>query len=70
MPIQPFLANQAFEPEVIRAMSHALEGACEALGLRLRDDPATRMVIEFAQRGVRDPDTLRDMVLKEFARGT
>ncbi len=70
MPIRPFLAGQAFEPEAIRSMSLAYEGACEALGLRLREDPATKLVaktvIELAQRGISDAETLRDMALKEF----
>jgi hypothetical protein len=64
VPIRPFLAGQAFEPETIREMSLALEGVCDTLGLRLIDDPATRLVaqkiIELRQRGVRG-DTLRAM---------
>jgi len=58
MPIRPFLSGQAFEPEAIRIMSLALEDVCDALGLRMTDDPATRLVaekiIELAQRGVRE----------------
>ncbi len=69
MPIRPFLAGQAFEPETIREMSLALENVCETLGLRLTDDPATRLVaqkiIELRQRGVRR-DTLRVMTLEAF----
>ena len=62
MPIRPFLAGEAFEPEVINAMSRALERTCSALELSLVDDTATRLVaekiIEFAQRGseTRDPE--------------
>jgi hypothetical protein len=71
MPIRPFLSGQAFDPETITTMSIALQGACEALGLRMTDDPAAKpiaeKVIEFAHRGIRDPDTLRTMVLKEFS---
>ncbi len=74
VPIRPFLTGQAFEPEAIRNMSLAYEGACQALGLRLREDPATKLVaktvIELAQRGISDAETLRDMVLKEFDRET
>jgi hypothetical protein len=70
MPIRPFLAGQAFEPEVIREMSLPLESVCENLELSLTDDPATRLVaskiIELAQRGVRDAPTLSAMTLKEF----
>ena len=70
MPIRPFLASQAFEPEIIREMSLALENVCETLALRLADDANTRLVaskiIELAQRGVRDGPTLTTMTLKEF----
>jgi hypothetical protein len=72
MPIRPFLAGQAFDPEVINAMSLALERICSALSLSLVDDPATRRVaekiIEFAQRGIRDPKTLSSMALEYFHR--
>jgi hypothetical protein len=68
MAITPYLAGQAFEPDVIRPL--ALESACDALKLRLTDDPNTRLVaskiIEMAQRGVRDAPTLSAMTLKEF----
>ena len=70
MPIRPFLAGQAFEPELIGQMSLALENVCAKLDLTLSDDPASRLVaskiIEFAQRGVRDAPTLTAMTLKEF----
>jgi hypothetical protein len=70
MPIRPFLAGQAFEPELIWQMSLALETVCGKLGLALGDDPATRLVaskiIELAQRGVRDAPTLSEMTMKEF----
>ena len=70
MPITPYLAHQAFEPEVIETMSAVFIAACEALHLKVGEDPATRFVaekvIELAQRGIRDPDTLRKMTLKEF----
>jgi hypothetical protein len=70
MPIRPFVAGQAFEPDVIREMSLALETVCAKLALKLTDDPATRRVaskvIELAQRGVRDATTLNTMTLKEL----
>jgi hypothetical protein len=56
MPIRPFLAGQAFDPETIRDVSLALEKVCEALS-------ATRVIaekiIELAQRGVRDVTSRR-----------
>jgi hypothetical protein len=71
MPIRPFLAGQPFDPETIDAMSRALKSVCEELGLiSVVDDPATRAVakniIECAQRGIRDADTLRAIVLDEL----
>jgi hypothetical protein len=70
MPIRPFLADQAFDPEVITAMSLALERVCDALRLKAIDDIATRLVaekiIKQAQRGIRDPDTLVSVVLKDL----
>ena len=70
MPIAPYLAGQAFEPDLIRQMSLALESVCDTLKLRLTDDPNTRLVaskiIELAQRGVRDAPTLSARTLKEF----
>jgi hypothetical protein len=70
MPIRPFLAGQPFEPELIRQMSLALENVCGKFGMKLTDDPATRVVaqkiIELAQRGVHDVPTLSEMTLKEL----
>jgi urease gamma subunit len=72
VPIRPFLGDRAFEPEMIVIMSAALERSCEALGLKLRDDAATRLVaskiIEAAQGGIDDPITLSSTVLREFER--
>ena len=70
MPIRPFLAGQPFDPEIITTMSAALESVCAALGLKLIDDGATRLVaekiIELVQRGVRDAATLTAITLREF----
>jgi len=70
MPIRPFLAGQAFEPDLIRSMSSALENVCDTLALKMLDDAATRLVaekiIELAQRGIRDAATLTKMTLREF----
>jgi len=68
--ITPYLAHHAFEPEIIETMSAAFVAACDALYLKIGADPAARFVaekvIELAQRGIRDPDILRKMTLKEF----
>jgi hypothetical protein len=70
MPITLFLAGNDFELEVIEAMSAAFVAACDGLHLKI-SDPAARFVAEkiielAAQRGIRDPDVLRRMTLKEF----
>jgi hypothetical protein len=70
MPIRGFLSGQAFEPEVVRQMSLALETVCSKFGVELTDEPATRIValkiIELAQRGVRDAPTLTEITLQEL----
>jgi hypothetical protein len=70
MPIRPFLEVKAFQPDIIRQMSLALENVCKKLELNLTDDSATplvaRKIIELAQRGVRDATTLSEMTLKDF----
>jgi hypothetical protein len=69
MPITRFLADQAFELEVIESMSAAFVAACDAPQLKVGKDPAAfvaEKVIELAQRGIRDPAVLRIMTLREF----
>jgi len=72
MPITPFLAGQAFDPEIVETMSAAFVATCDALHLKVSDDPATRFVAEkvinLAQRGIRDPDALSTMTLKELSK--
>jgi hypothetical protein len=70
MPIRPFLSGQAFDPEMIREMSEALESVCRTMGLQIVDDEATRAIaakiIQLAEWGIRDAPMLRDMTLNEF----
>ncbi len=70
MPIKPYLAGQAFDPETISDMSAAFVAVCDVLGLKAQDDPATRLVakkiLEFTRRGVRNPNALRTRVLEEL----
>ena len=70
MPIRGFLSGQAFEPDVVRQMSLALETVCAKVGIDLIDEPATRVIalkiIELAQRGVREAATLTELTLKEL----
>jgi hypothetical protein len=70
MPVRPFLAGRAFEPEMIEEMSVALERACDTLRLRVIDDAMVRLVaetiIQLAQRGVRGADQLHAMALHQL----
>jgi hypothetical protein len=71
MSIMPFLAGQAFEPEIIRDMSTVYATVCSRLGLtRIPSAKSTetvaKTIIELAQRGVRNTEMLRKMTLAEF----
>jgi hypothetical protein len=70
MPIQPYLQGQAFDPDSIRIMSVAFENACKQLGILDKHDAVTkivaRTVIDMAQRGFRDEESLTDAVMQEF----
>ena len=66
--IIPILQGDAFGPEALQAMSTALEEVCRVL--KLDHDQGAREVmavriIELARRGERDPEQLRDRVLRE-----
>jgi hypothetical protein len=66
--IIPFVQEEAFDPDALRAMSVALEEVCRALQVdgdeRARETVAIR-IVDLAQRGERDPERLRDRVLWE-----
>jgi hypothetical protein len=51
-------------------MSLALETVCGKFGMKLTDEPATRVVaqkiLELAQRDVRDTPTITELTLKEL----
>ncbi len=71
MPIRPYLPEESgFEPEALQTMSIVFERVLAELGLRDKDDPATRLVaskiIEFAQSGVLDVARLQSRTRKEF----
>jgi len=70
MPITPFLAGQAFDPEVVRAMATAFENVSRLLQSRDPSAAASVMVakkiIELAQRGVHDPAALAERALLEL----
>jgi hypothetical protein len=68
MPIRPFIQSGVFEPEVIAAMSEALEAALKELpdagqaeGLR---ETIARRIIAAARFGERDPVRLMEAALR------
>ena len=68
MAVYRLFQNEPFEPEAISILSHAYAEVCRMLGVSDRDenksDAVAKTVIEFAQRGARDPAQLRDCVLQ------
>jgi hypothetical protein len=66
--IIPFLRDDVFDPEALRAMSIAFDEVCRTLQVNgdqhAREVMAAR-IIELARRGERDPARLRDRVLWE-----
>jgi hypothetical protein len=67
MAVYRLFKNKAFEPEAIAIMTNAYTDVCRTLGLSERDheaDVVAKKVIEFAQRGERDPVRLREHVLQ------
>ena len=70
MAIYRLLQKSAFGPEDIRLLATAYENALRALKLNDRDDPITQLVakriIEAAQTGLRDPDSLCATAIKDL----
>src|SRR5262249_20529125 len=73
MAVYRLFRNEPFEPEAIVSMTRVYADVCRMLGLSDTDHNETNVVaakvIEFAQRGARDPILLRDCVL-EALRGS
>ena len=71
MPITAHLDNEAFEPELIEAMSAAFTEACSTLGLADRTDPmreiVARKIIEAAQSGLRTQVALYMSAIQELS---
>ena len=70
MAIYRLLKFSAFDPEEITCMTAAYEDALRVLQLANRQDPITELVakkiIEVAQAGERNPDSLREKALTEL----
>jgi hypothetical protein len=67
MAIYRLIANGAFGPEEIKAMTAAYEAALLDLRLVDRDDPLTEIVacaiLSITSKGERDPTTIKDRAL-------
>jgi hypothetical protein len=63
MPIRSFIQAGAFEPEVVAAMSEALEAACKEQPSVARGAIANR-IIAAATRGEHDPVRLKEAGLR------
>lgn len=74
MAVYRLFKDKAFEPEAIATMTSAYAEVCRALGLHGRDrsevNAVAKKIIEFAQRGERDPVRLRESVLQALQHQT
>jgi hypothetical protein len=68
VPILRLLQGRVFEPEVVNAMVTAFEDVLRELKLTDREDPiverVAKIIIECAERGMRDPADIRDCALQ------
>jgi hypothetical protein len=71
MAIYRLLKNRAFGPEEIKVLTTAYEDTLRTLRLADRADPAAEIIakkiIEFAQRGERDPLRLRERAIESLS---
>jgi hypothetical protein len=70
MPLDRLLQNTAFDPKLIEAMVFAFETICQERGLKpIRHDAEreriAKTVVQYAQRGITDPEKLRQAVLDD-----
>lgn len=70
MTIHRMLQHVPLDPERIAKLVEAYQIALKKLGMVHRDDPMTQMVakkvIEIGQTGVRDPNNISDLAVKEL----
>ena len=70
MTVHRLLQNLAFSQEDIERLAGAYEDALRALHISDRDDPINeviaRRIIEGARAGVRDPNALCQMAIKDL----
>jgi hypothetical protein len=72
LPVKPHppsirIADSLFDPKAIRALLAVFEAICRSLDITSKDDPLAELValkvVQIANRGERDPNRLRDLVL-------
>lgn len=73
MAILRLLQGRSFDPEAIKLMVTAFEDTLRELKLVNRPDPiveqVARVIIECAERGMRDPGDMRDCALEVIRKG-
>jgi hypothetical protein len=73
VPILRLLQGRAFDPEAINRMVAAFEDTLRELKLSNREDPmvqrVAKLIIECADRGMRDPAEMRDCALEAIRKG-
>jgi hypothetical protein len=73
VPILRLLQGRAFDPEAINRMVAAFEDTLRELKLSNREDPmvqrVAKLIIECAERGMRDPAEMRDCALEAIRKG-
>jgi len=71
MPIGPYLEGEMFEPETVDAMAKALAAACEALGVRDKENVLVRLlaerIIDEAKQGIHSYELLKAAALRGLA---
>ena len=73
VPILRLLQGRAFDPEAINRMVAAFEDTLRELKLSNREDPIVQrvaiIIIECAERGMRDSGEMRDCALEAIRNG-
>lgn len=71
MLIGPYGGGGVFEPEIIDSMAAALAGACEALGLKNKENVLVRLlaerIIDEARQGIHRQEGLKAAALRGLA---
>ena len=70
MTIHHMLRERAFDPELVKVMTNVFEDTIRDLRLANRDDQITkfvaRIIVDCAERGIRDPIAIQRCVREEL----